>query len=85
MDKEKNEKGNEVSIEKLEGEFHDFQIEWKKFLENDFSHLVANVNTLVEQNKTIQQNMGIMEQNILKALGARAHNWVGKKVPKRKA
>jgi len=68
---------------KLETQFLAFQKEWKKFLENDFSHLVSKVDTLVEQNGVIQQNMGTMEQNILRALGAQAYNWVNKEDPQK--
>jgi len=73
-------------VKKLESEFHSFQVEWNKFLTNDFHHLVANVDTLVKQSDAIQQNMTSMEKkmtsmekNIIEALGARAYNWVPKK------
>ncbi len=79
-------KKKENPTKKLEEEFHDFQkqwnTQWNKFLTNDFSHLVAKVDTLVEQNVGIQQNMVTMEKNILKALGARAYDWVEKEVTK---
>ena len=84
MDKEK----NEDSVKKLEKEFHDFQKQWVKFLTNDFHHLVVDVGglktdvgTLIKQNDGMQQNIKTMEKNILKALGARAYDWVGGKVP----
>ncbi len=90
MDGEKNEKKQGDPIKKLETEFLAFQKEWKEFLANDFHHVAVNVDTLVKQNNiiqqnigTIQQNMDAMQKNILKALGTRAYNWVGGKVPKK--
>ena len=77
-------KKKEAPTNKLEKEFHDFQKEWQKFLANDFHHVAVNVHTLVKQNNAIQQNMGKMEKNILTALGARAYNWVGEKIPEKK-
>ena len=60
MDKEK--KGE--SIDKLEKEFQDFQKEWKKFLVNDFHHLVVNVDTLIKQNGEMQQSMVMVGKDI---------------------
>ena len=64
MEKKKNEKKNEVSVKKLESEFHDFQKEWQEFLTNDFHHLVINVNTLVKQNDGMRQDITKLSQNI---------------------
>ena len=75
-------KEDKETIKKLEDEFHDFQKEWKKFLANDFAHLATNVQTLVKQNETIQQDMKSMEKKILEALGARAYDW--QKTPPKK-
>jgi hypothetical protein len=54
--------------QKLEKEFRDFQKEWKKFLTNDFHHLVVNVDTLIKQNakqhNEMQQGMEIMLKNM---------------------
>ena len=76
MDKEKNEKKNEVLIKKLEGEVLAFQkqwiAQWETFLTNDFVHLLekvdaltANVGGVIQQNKVMQRKMGILEKNIL--------------------
>ena len=46
MDKKSKE---EKLIEKLEAEFVAFQKQWVKFVNNDFHHLTANVDTLVTQ------------------------------------
>ena len=43
-------KKKEEPVVKLEKEFRDFQKQWKKFLTNDFHHLVVNVDTLIKQN-----------------------------------
>ena len=50
MSEEKNQKKNEDSVKKLEKEFHEFQIQWVKFVNNDFHHLVEDVTTLIKQN-----------------------------------
>jgi hypothetical protein len=71
MSEEKKEDPNK----KLENEFRDFQKEWKKFLTNDFQHLVTNVgiinthvDTLIKQNvkehSEIQQGMELMQGNM---------------------
>ena len=82
------EKKNKDPIYKLGIEFLAFQLEWKKFLTNDFQHLVANVDTLttnvdtlVKQSNGIKQNIEEMEGKILKALGVRAHNFVKQQYP----
>lgn len=76
---------NKDPVVKLEADFFAFQKQWeqqwKKFLENDFTHLVDDVKLLVKQNKNIQKNVGVMEKRILDALGARAYNWVPKENP----
>ncbi len=55
-------------IEQLEKEFREFQKQWKKFLANDFHHLVVNVDTLINQNdeqhNRIQQALVLMDGNI---------------------
>jgi len=71
----------EAPVEKLEQEFRDFQIEWKKFLTNDFQHLANDVGTLVQQNAVMQKNMSEMEKKILKALGAQAYDYVKNEAP----
>ena len=51
------EKKKEESIKKMEDDFSAFQVEWKKFLTNDFHHLVADVGVLnTKIGNMIQQN-----------------------------
>ncbi|MFC1926194.1 hypothetical protein ACFLWV_00375 [Chloroflexota bacterium] len=61
-------KKKDESIKKLESEFRDFQKDWRKFLTNDFHHLVVNVDTLITQNDKqhdeIKQGMVLMQNNM---------------------
>jgi hypothetical protein len=54
------EKEKEDSTKKLEKEFSAFQVEWKKFLTNDFSHMTANIASLTADVGEIKQSMEIM-------------------------
>ena len=60
-------KKNEDPVKKLEGGFHAFQKEWKKFLANDFCRLSTSVDVLMVQNTAMQQHVATMEKNILRA------------------
>ncbi|KKN72926.1 hypothetical protein LCGC14_0406300 [marine sediment metagenome] len=55
-------------VEKLGKDFRDFQKEWRKFLTNDFHHLVDDVATLIKQNDKqhaeIQQGVMLMQGNM---------------------
>ena len=68
----------EKKIDSLEEKFDDFLNNHFAHLAEDVTNLKSNGATLINQNKAMQQNMVTMERNILKALGARAYDWVNK-------
>jgi len=62
------EKNQDVNTKKLEKDFRTFQKEWRKFLSNDFHHLLADVSTLIKQNdkqhSEIKQGVRLMQDNM---------------------
>jgi chemotaxis regulatin CheY-phosphate phosphatase CheZ len=57
-----------TSVEKLEKEFKDFKKEWENFRTNDFRHLVANVDNLIEENNKQHHEINADMMTIMKSM-----------------